>query len=185
MALLTQDSWLKRLFYDLSGALPGGPPGDAKREQLLQALREQLPGLWDMAAVDAGPFLGTGWFAGLKYKYAKLAGLNMLLAQLSTKVDGMLGRVLRLSESQKFKNLFQLRDALLKEIAALEARTRYTAPMSAAMVQTAPVMVGQVAPAPLSPTQPVPPDSGGASDANDPAYSGSPYSDSNPDAGGW
>jgi hypothetical protein len=109
----------------------------------------------------------------------------MLLAQLSTKVDGMLGRVLRLSESQKFKNLFQLRDALLKEIAALEARTRYTAPMSAAMVQTAPVMVGQVAPAPLSPTQPVPPDSGGASDANDPAYSGSPYSDSNPDAGGW
>jgi hypothetical protein len=185
MALTLRD-WQDIVFWEVSGRLPGGPESaDQQRLLLTQSLREQLPLLWQAAAVKAAPFAGTGWFIGLNYLYCRRAAVVVMLGQLSHKVDGMLGRVLRLSESQKFKNMQSLLAETDKEIQETLAKTRYAAPMSAAMIQTAPVMVGQVAPAPLSPTQPLPPDSGGTPDANDPAYAGDPYVDSDPNPGGW
>jgi hypothetical protein len=87
----------------------------------------------------------------------------------------MLGRVLRRSYSQAFKQLKQLRDDTQKAITTLEGRVRLgRGAVSAAILQTAPVMTGVLVPAVTPPaSQPsIQPD--GFPDPNDLRYLGWP-----------
>jgi hypothetical protein len=175
VALTVQD-WQNRVFYEVSGPLPLGPSGEPVRAQLLAALQAELPTLWEMASLDASmATTGGAWFLRLQFLYAKLAACDVLLGQLSSKVDSMLGRVLRRSYSQAFKQLKQLRDDAQKAITTLEGRVRLgRGAVSAAILQTAPVMTGVRVPAVTPPaSQPsIQPD--GFPDPNDLRYLGWP-----------
>jgi hypothetical protein len=164
-----------QVFYAISGGLPGGPAADPVRVSLLAALQQQLPQLWDLAAVYASPFAAyPGWFVLLQIAYCKRLALNVLWSQLSVNTDQMLGRVFRASASQLFKNVQQIQTAVTAEIKDIEGKAKRNVTPSVGMIlQTAPVMRGQV-PAvpdvgePTIPCSPYP-------DANSPVFSGDPY----------
>jgi hypothetical protein len=181
VTLLAQQ-WQDQVYYEVAGTLPGGPAQDPRLQSLLDAFRSQIPVLWEMAAIWAAKAGGTGWYALLRYLYTKRLAVKTLLGQQFPHVDSMLGRVLRLSSSQAFKQLKLLLDDVTKEIQETEKQVRTgRSPASAAILQTAPVMTGVIIPVLVLPdSQPVlVPDS--FPDPNSPRLQGFPLEPLHPD----
>lgn len=179
---LTVQQWQDQVFQEVAGTIPGGPDPEPRLKQLLDAFRFQVPVLWEMAAVWAAKASGTGLYALLRYLHTKRLAVKTLLGQQFPHVDSMLGRVLRLSYSQAFKQLKLLLDDVTKEIQETEKQLRAgRSPVSAAILQTAPVMTGVIVPVLVPPdSQPVlVPDT--FSDPNDPRFQGFPLEPLNPD----
>jgi hypothetical protein len=181
MTLLAQQ-WQDQVYYEVAGTLPGGPAQDPRLQSLLDAFRSQVPVLWEMAAIWAAKASGTGLYAQLRYLHTKRLAVKTLLGQQFPHVDAMLGRVLRLSYSQAFKQLKLLLDDVTKEIQETEKQLRAgRSPVSAAILQTAPVMTGVIVPVLVLPdSQPIlVPNS--FPDPNDPRWQGFPLEPLHPD----
>jgi hypothetical protein len=172
VALAAQD-WQTRVAYELGLPLPGGPaPADPVTGQALQALSNYLPTLWEMAQPLVPPIPAQG-SVYLVYLYTKLFGCDVLLGALRNKTDSMLGRALRVSGSQRFKQLEQIRKDTMEQIKSwisLLSGTRL--PAFGLLVHKAPQVVWEKAPTP-GPGQPVPPPAW-LPDPNSPVFTHSP-----------
>jgi hypothetical protein len=178
---LSATSWQTRALWDVSGALPGGPVQEPVRSQVITALSSQIATLWEESALDAAITRG-GWAVKLQYLHTRLGAIDWVLGWAWSRVDNRLGP-LTMPFSQQFRQLFQLREATLKEIDLLEKRVRLTrGPVGAGLLQRAPQMAGRIdPPAPVGPGQPsvVPVDpslqpAAVLVDANDPRLQGDP-----------
>jgi hypothetical protein len=165
---LTAESWQTRALWDVGLGLPGGPEQDPDEAQAVAALQGQVGTLWDMAALEPGVAAGG---ARLQYLYLRRSLIRALLGQAWGIADAMLGRVFRVSNSQKFKALLQLLQETEKEIAvAVLAASAARAPLTAPILATAPYQVGGYRHAPAQ-GEPVNPGTRGP-DPNDPRYAG-------------
>jgi hypothetical protein len=167
---LTAESWQTRALWDVGLGLPGGPEQDPDEAQAVAALQGQVGTLWDMAALEPGAAAAVR----LQYLYLRRSLIRVLLGQARPRVDAMLGRVFRASESQKFKALLQLLQETEKEIAAtvLAVRAART-PLTAPILATAPYQVGGYRHVPAQ-GEPVNPGHPGPGDPNWRGYAGDP-----------
>lgn len=156
MALTAQD-WMNRACYSVGLPLPGGPaPADNTTAQALQAVSNFVPTLWEMAAGLVPPIPAQG-SVYLQYQYCLLGVIDILLGELRNKTDSMLGRALRVSGSQRFKQLLELRKGTVEQIKSwitLLSGTRL--PAFGLLVHKAPIVAWERPPA-LGPGQPAPP----------------------------
>jgi hypothetical protein len=148
---LTEQDWVYRVTAELGLPLTGAPaPVNDQTAQALQALSNYVPTLWAMSAANANNVF-------LRYLYTKLAAIDVLLGALRDKTDAMLGRALRVSGSQRFKQLLELRKATADEVAkwgTFVASIR--SPAFGLLAHKAPLVAWETPPAP-GPGQPVPP----------------------------
>lgn len=77
MALLTANDWQQRIGWEVSAALPGGPGQDQTRTALTTALVDQLPKLWQMAAVESGPYGQSGLAVVITYLVTKISAIDI------------------------------------------------------------------------------------------------------------
>jgi hypothetical protein len=170
---LTAQDWQARVVYSVGLPLPGGPaPADSTTAQALQAVSNFVPTLWEMAAGLVPPIPAQG-SVYLQYLYTLLAVIDILLGELRNKTDSMLGRALRVSGSQRFKQLLELRKATaqaVKEWITLLSGTRL--PAFGLLVHKAPQVVWEKQPTP-GPGQPVAPPTW-LPDPNSPVFTHSP-----------
>lgn len=169
---ITEQGEQDQIAFELGLPLIGGPASDALTTQMMQALRGRLAYMWARRQNKA-------FAAGLQYLYVKRDCADLLLGQLRMKKDAMLGRVLRLTLSQLFKNMEAIRKDIQAELERVEAQAiGGQRPVTAPLIHTAPIMVGEIPP-PLAPGQPSIPLT--YPDPNDPAYGGSPITTTTPD----
>jgi hypothetical protein len=163
---LTAESWQNEIAVSLGQALQGGPQPDAVTQQMMAALASALPTYWAMNADRST--------VRLQWLWTKRQCCLLLMGQLRNKTDSMIGRQLRLSYSQKFRNLKDIYTLIDKEITAEETRARARAGgggLTAPILATAPVMANgyRHVPAAGEPTLPAP---SGPGDPNWPGYGG-------------
>jgi hypothetical protein len=158
----------------LSVGLPlaGGPLPDTLTQQMMSALQAQMPTIWQIAGMRAAS-VATGYQAVLQMIYARKECLWILMGQLRGRKDQMVGRVLRVSWSQVFRNVYQMyreTETELKETLTL-ALTSGGGMVSAPILQRAPLMPGRQLPHVPAAGEPVPPPPCGP-DPNSPRYTG-------------
>jgi hypothetical protein len=165
---LTAADWQNEIAVSLGLALQGGPQPDAVTQQMMAALTSALPTYWAMNA-DRGP-------VRLQWLWTKRQCCLLLMGQLRNKTDSMIGRQLRLSYSQKFRNLKDIYTLLDKEITAETTRVRAGAGgggLTAPILATSPVQANGYRHVP-APGEPVLPTPSGPGDPNWPGYAGLP-----------
>jgi hypothetical protein len=169
---LTAQDWIQRVAYELGAALPGGPAADPATAQAMSALTAYLPTLWEMAAGLVPPIPAQG-SVYLQYLYTLLAVIDILLGELRNKTDSMLGRALRVSGSQRFKQLLELRKATVEQVKSwIQTLSGTRLPAFGLLVHKAPQVVWEKAPTP-GPGQPVAPPPW-LPDPNSPVFNFSP-----------
>jgi hypothetical protein len=154
---LTQKDWTDRVAYSVGLPLPGGPaPADNTTAQALQAVSNFVPTLWEMAAGLVPPIPAQG-SVYLQYLYTLLAVIDILLGELRNKTDSMLGRALRISGSQRFKQLLELRKATVEQVKSwIQTLSGTRLPAFGLLVHKAPVVAWEKPPTP-GPGQPLAP----------------------------
>jgi hypothetical protein len=166
---LTAQDWQNRVLWETGQALPGGPAADANTTQAMGALAAKVDTLWQMAQVQVPA--GNVY---LTFLYTKLAAVDVLLGELRSRVDATLGRVFRISDSQRFKQLLELRKATAEAVKAWEVQSRANRrPLTAPILATAPYQAGGYRHVPAE-GEPVNPGGGGPGDPNSRRYGGWP-----------
>src|SRR5262245_39080059 len=134
---VSADDLQQEVLFELAGAFPPAPAQDSATILLMLAVEKRIPFLWEMWSGKAYP--------GLQFQYVRRSGIDLLLGQLRMKRDGLLGRTLRLENSQIIKNLQEMRKAAQAEIEYLEKKARAgQKPSVGPVIQEAPVMTGDV-----------------------------------------